>query len=565
MIRKIGILGVSLCCLVSLTSCEKDFNDIGTGVVNNTKFNTNQLELEIKIEPKVIPRRDVRADNLGATISEYWLGVYNSKNYNTIKSSFISQIGMSTNLITADQKAAAEDGEVDSVYVLEHVALRLPYTATKKSNSDGTSYFVIDSILGNKELETSIKVLRNGTYLNNLDPGNPTETNSFMADQDYLEVETLNDDAGFTFIPSAIDTVYTITRHKVTDFNSGASETFESKERLSTKGPFLNIPLNMTRMRELFWDKFGDSEFTSIADFNNYFRGIIVKAEGADGSMVPLNLASGTDTPAIDFYYTITRFEKKDGNSDLVYKDTVPTKYSFPLNGIRNSKYDTIPGSNPVPNNSFILQGTAGHEAEITVLGVNLEKLKVSDPDNFILKYEDRDTNPQDGYLDLKELASIRDIANEEYGFLVNDASLTFYVNSVVNTDENILPQRLFVHTTEEEANPLEKGNPIHIADAYTEAATFGGNLVTTDDVPEKYTIRITDYISNLLDRTSTNFSPLVLKVYNPTDNPYFSGFLNTNVSSYNWNPRGVTLLNENNTTNGAKKAVLTITYSEKR
>ncbi len=565
MIRKIGILGVGLFCLVSILSCEEDFNDIGSNVVKNTKFNTNEIELEIEITP--IDVESVRADNvsLGNGISEYWLGVYNSGDYKTLESSFVSQLGLATNLRTEDVEEASEDHPIDSIYHLDDVILKLPYTSTRKGDHDnGSPKFVLDSVLGNPDAETTLRVYRNGTYLNLLDPSNPSESNSYMSNETYVEEELISDGV-FSFKPVDTDTMHIITRTRRTDFTNTNTETFETEEKLSTKGPFIAIPLNKTRMQELFWDKFGDTELTSTQEFVNYFRGIYVKAEGTDGSLLPFNLSTSNPAAAVEFHYTISRFEREDGNDNLVYKDTIASKYSFPLNGIRNAVYKMTPGSNSIPNDNFVIQGTAGTMAQVKVLGVNLAKIRLNDPNNAILKYEAFDNNPQDDYLSLEELATVRDTANDSFGLLVNDAALTFYINQAVNTNKDILPQRLFIYTNEDDGS----GNtlPKHIVDAYTESQFFNGNLVSTDDdQPEKYTIRITDYISNLLDRSSTNFAPLILKAYNnPTDNPFLTGALNTNVFTYNWNPRGVTLLNQNESTHGAKKAVLKLTYSEKR
>ncbi|CAM1361437.1 DUF4270 family protein [Tenacibaculum xiamenense] len=565
MIRKIGILGVGLFCLVSILSCEEDFKDIGSNVVKNTKFNTNEIELELEITP--IDLESVRADNiaLGNRVSEYWLGVYNSRNYKTLESSFVTQLGLPTNLRTEDVEAASDDHPIDSIYHLDDVILKLPYTATRKGDHDnGSPKFVLDSVLGNPDIATSLKVYRNGTYLNTLDPSDPAATNSYMSNETYIEDELLNKDASFTFKPLDTDTMYTITRTRRTDFTNNNTETFDTEDKLSTKAPFISIPLNKTRMKELFWDKFGDSEFTSSQEFANYFRGIYVKAEGSDGSLLPFNLAGSNPAAAVEFHYTISRFEKEEGNDNLVYKDTILSKYSFLLNGIRNSVYKTSPGSNSIPNENFVIQGTAGTMAQVKVLGVNLAKVRLNDPNNAILKYEAFDNNPQDDYLSLEELATVRDTANDSFGLLVNDAAITFYINQTVNTNKDIIPQRLFIYTNEDDGNGTP--SPKHVVDAYTESQFFNGNLVSTDDKPEKYTIRITDYISNLLDRSSTNFAPLILKAYNnPTDNPFLTGALNTNVFTYNWNPRGVTLLNQNESTHGAKKAVLKLTYSEKR
>ena len=564
MIRKIGILSIGICCLILMFSCEEDLNNIGSNVIKNTKFDTNEIELDIEITPVSIDA--VRADNiiLGNAMNEFWLGVYNSKNYKTLEASFVSQLNLASGLRTDDVEAASEDFPIDSIYTLDKVVLRLPYNATSKSDSEGKQLFVLDSVLGNPNIATSIKVFRSGTYLSRLDPTNPSQLNSYLSNESYIEEELLST-PDFSFKPLSTDTILKVTRTKVTDFISGASETFESKEKLSTNGPFLTIPLNTNRMKELFWDKFSNSEFSSTEEFKNYFRGIYVKAEGNDGSLLPFNLSSISPTAAVEFYYTISRFEKTEGNSSLVYKDTVPSKYSFPLSGIRTSVYQTSSATNATPNDNFVIQGTAGTMAEIKILGVNLTKLKQDDPNNNILKYEEFDNDPKDNYLSLKELASSRDLSNERYGFLVNDAFLTFYVNQAVNTNKDIVPQRLFVYTNEDDGNGVL--SPKHIVD-FTERQVFkNGNLeLSSDNQPEKYSIKVTKHISNLLNGDSGNTPPFVLRAYNnPTDNPFLNNSLNINVNAYNWNPRGVTLFNQNESTHGSKKAVLKLTYSEKK
>ena len=51
MIRKIGILGLGLCSLLSLISCEEDFKDIGGNVIKNTAFTScfmvNELNMQV--------------------------------------------------------------------------------------------------------------------------------------------------------------------------------------------------------------------------------------------------------------------------------------------------------------------------------------------------------------------------------------------------------------------------------------------------------------------------------------------------------------------------------------
>ena len=522
MIRKIGVLGISLLCFAAIISCEKDFSDIGSSVVNNTKFETGEVLLDVEITPVDIS--SVRADNIVTPTNEYWLGVYKNDNYKSIESSFVCQLLYSSPIKTEDIKPAINTGEIDSVFVLDKVILKLPYTATNiGKESDGKPKFRLDSVLGDPEIPTSVKVYRNGTYLNTLNPSNPAVSNNFESNATYIESELLNEDAVFTFKPSPKDTMLILTR------NISNGNTYKDTIKLENKAPFLTIPLNMTRMKELFWDKLQDNEFSSFEAFNDYFRGLIVKSEGTNGAMVPLNLLGSSASATLDFYFTITTFEKKDGQASLALKDTLARTLSFPLSGMRNSIYKMSPKVTPTPTNNFTIQGTAGNAATVKLLdNVKLQELKANN-------------------------------------WLVNDASLTFYVNQNINTDKNILPQRLFLYQN------IDNGSggltPTQITDAYKEAALFGGNIeLTDDDKPEKYNFRITDYISDLLDGTTNDISPLTLKVYNnPTDSPTTNNVLDVNVKTYNWNPRGVTLLDGNETANTTKRAVLKISYSKEK
>jgi hypothetical protein len=138
-------------------------------------------------------------------------------------------------------------------------------------------------------------------------------------------------------------------------------------------------------------------------------------------------------------------------------------------------------------------------------------------------------------------------------------------VNTVASPDADILPQKLLIYKNLEMNGRV---TPTHIEDSYTEFASFGGGLLLDEDgTPERYSFKITDYISNLLDGTAAAVPTLELKVFNKvTDLPVNgSGALDVSVKTYNWNPRAVLLLNGDNTTNGVKKAQLKISYTEKK
>ncbi|WP_428741538.1 DUF4270 family protein [Tenacibaculum sp.] len=515
MIRKIGVLGISLLCFAAIISCEKDFSDIGTNVVNNTKFETGEILLDVEINP--INIENVQADNINASISEYWLGVYNNPNAKKIEASIISQVGYVSEL--------KNTAGIDTILTLEKVILKLPYPATSTGTTDGVTSFKLDSILGNTSVGTSVVVKQNNTYLNILNPSDPSKKNTFFSDSDYEDIQDLNEVSNFTFTPKTTHTYYDYDRVDRINPSNTYKDTIRVTKIVSNDTiaiPFLAIPLDVNKMKSLFWDKFESTEFSSKDEFNNYFRGLIIESTGNDGVLVPFNLAS-SPAPSLDFYYT------KSIMNGTTVTDTINKKYSFPLSGIKNSHYKMTPASSPAPANNFVIQGTAGSLAEVTII------------DNT----------------KLQELRS--------NNWLINDALLTFYVNQTISTEANLLPQQLFLYQNKD--NGTGGTSPTQLSDAYNNPSTYGGLLQKTDDdAPEKYTFRITDYISKLLNgEEDFTTDPLVLKVYNPTDNPVINNTLKTSIKTYNWNPRSVILLDGDESANGAKRAVLKISYSKEK
>jgi hypothetical protein len=553
--RKSTYFGVLFLVLSGLISCEEDFTDIGSGVVSNTKFSTGDVILEVEITQNNIT--SVRADNISVgLLGEYWLGSYEQPYAKKIEAGFVSQLSLPSGLKTSE---VVIDG--DTIYNLDKVVLKLPYTAFLESTeSNGKLNFRLDSILGNRLDSTQLEVYRNGTFINQLNPSDPSKLNSFSSDFIYEEKELLTAMSGFKFMPNAaVDTSFYFNRiDRSLDVNSTTvvRDTLNVSDGDAVAAPFLAIPLDLDEMKRLFWDKFEDAEFLSSTAFQNYFRGIILKTTGTDGSLVPFNLAS-TPAPSIEFLYSRTVLE-----NDVVTENST-NSYRFNLSNYRNSTYNMAPAAMPAPNENFVLQGTAGSSATVKILGVNLVDLKEENPSDAILQYEDKDAN-NDGFLDLQELASIADESMNEFGLLVNDASLIFNVNETTSSDANILPQKLVIYK-----NMDNSGNivPTHIEDSYAESAFFGGNLFLSDEeIPKSYNFRITEYVSSLLDGSVDNFSTLELKVFSPTDTPItVTGAINLNVKTYNWNPRSVVLLNGDKAANGIKKAQLKITYSKKK
>lgn len=502
--QKIYFIGVLLLFCTGIISCEKDFTDIGTTIVSNTKFSTGDTIIEVVITPKKVER--VRADGLalGGLQNQYLLGVYNNPNYQKIAASIVSQLTIPFDL-------SMNNGDTDSTTVhteLDVVYLRIPYQATLTSGT--TSTYTLDSIIGDTTKAFHLNVYESASYLDNLNPQNPTTSNSYFSDHIYDKSGTaLNEVVDYPFKPNAKDTVLYIDR----TLKSG--ETFKDSINIENNIPFARIKLKRDTFLT-FMEKFDEAEFASQAAFNVYFKGIILEATGEEGSLMSLSF-SGTNQPSIDMYYTNTITLDR---TNEVY-DTIVSSKSFKLGSITNSIYSM--GAYPtLSDEQTILQGTAGSEATIAFFN--------------------------------------DDIANlVDKNWLINDAKLEFYVDqNVVGYDTIATPFNLYLY---KDTTP----KPTQIKDIFQDGGVQydGGLEYDSDGKPYKYSFGITDYISDILTGEVSDNPPLGIRVLNTaTDFP--TSFNDTLVEFYNWNPKAVTILNEKSSVS-EKRAQLKISYSIKK
>lgn len=497
-------------------SCEKDFTDIKSGIISNTKFDTDTLTVKsITIENS--PIISVTSDNISSEPGQYLLGVYASDAYEKIEASIVSQLALSAGLQVVDD-ANVYVSDTTVVTTIDTVFIKLPYQASL--NEDGTAY-ELDSIIGDPSKSFNLNVYESGTYLSILDPLEPSKLNNYQSNDVFEKTgNALNVVSDFQFLPSLTDSI--VVKRWLSDATLATQDTITYFNSTSSivPVPFAVIPLKEDKIKQMFLDKYELSYFDSQAAFNDYFKGLIIEATGNEGSLISFNF-NGTVNPSLEIYYTNTVV------AGGVVVDTIYKNDSFLLSGVRASTYNME--DKVYPADKITLQGTAGSEAKINLFGADTDG---------------------DGVADKIEELRARNL-------LINDASLTFYINQSIDT--TAVPYQLFLYKSDENAIPVYS----QLKDLYSEGATVFGGLLERDGSgnKEKYTFRITDYISDILSG-ETDYSPtLRLKVVNATDLQTVS---DTIFKNYNWNPKAVTLFNHE-AVNGDKKVELKISYSENK
>jgi len=490
--------GISLLLIIGLLACEGSIDDVGVNIVDNDIFEEGKFTSEVIAYNKNIEKR------IGNKLSQYLLGVYKNDDFGQIEASVIGQLTFSL------------DVDFGTDPVIDTIILNIPYYATRDGNyEDGKPKFVLDSIFGNKEIPFSLKISELETYLNTLDPENPSEELEYFTDDSFDQNGTPFYSG--EFIPNEKDTVSYVSRPEIIPDPENDIYNVDTIKRVDS-APTLKIPLDKDYFTNNFLNR--PEIFESNSAFVEFFNGLYLEASeynDPESLLMALNFSGATMT----IYYT---------NTVVVFDEDIRTKQSaaFNFGGVTINKYDRdytgsnakaiIDNTNPVfGDEQLAVQGAAGSIALLDLF-----------------------TNE-----DLDVLRS--------KNWLINDANLIFYVDQ--SSDLSIIPEQLFLYNYDDNEQ---------LPDLLFEGfLVFGGKLEYDDETPVSYKINVTDYVSRILAFEDPKTpSKLALKVINPTDVP--AGVTDIEVRNYNWNPKGI-ILHGNTTSDIDKRVKLEITYTEIR
>jgi hypothetical protein len=506
------------------TSCsDDDLNSIDAGFINNLNFVTTELISEVEFTNEVI-------DSVKSTVGgQFLLGVYDEPEISKIRGSFVSH------LVLPSDVNYYSDTIYSDIIVTKHfedVVLYIPYHShTIDINDEEEFVYKLDSVFGVKDVDTDdnepygsfdFKVHELETFLNPLNPTDPSSTNVYYSGKTYEAKTLLADVPGFS---PTVDDFETIIERKI----DGVVYTYDTIRR-TNNAPRIAVHLDKDFFETYFFNKLRakgegvDDNFQSQESFIRYFKGLYVQTtSGSAASMVSLPLTNAS----VEMYYTnvVTRI-----STDEI--DTIQRSMSFTLGGVKAVKYETFDTASQDDDKLYI-QGTAGSQANIKLFGYNEFY-----PNSISV-----------------ELDSLRNIANDSEGnllWLINEASLWLYVNEGFSPTDAV--HKLFLYKKTPDYNS-------QLLDYITASPLSGveGNLLQDENEDYYYKFRLTDYITKLLKGTNTtNVDNLGLKVYNTGDYPVSD----TLIPSSSWNPRGVVLYGHSNDSTDVKRIKLKINYS---
>ncbi len=530
-----SIIIISAVLSVSLLSCQDELDNVGTQIVENNVYNTSQFNTGVIAYTLPIERNRTDGELLSG---DKLLGVWHSPTFGTFEASVVSQL-----LLPSEADDYGTEATLDSVM------LHIPFkTVPDGSHDNGTPKFAYDEeqvwTQGDKSFHLSI--FRNGTYLNALDPGDPSQSKPYYSDEAPIEGDLLYDGS---VTPSLTDTLIVIDRYRYPQYPDLSVRELYMKDSIKEADlkPSLNIPLDTEYFQDLFIDQAGGPGFASQSNFNYYFRGLILKAvqnTADDGALMKLNL----NQIRLDLYYTalstVNEAEDEDLDNDGVTGETgvsvhTPFTKQFQLGGVHYNLYHRdYSGSGIDPylqspdsqsgEDKVFVQGAAGSTTVLKVFG------------------EDYDGNGTPDMLD--ELKT--------KNWLINDAQLIFYVAPGGEHEVNSLILYNRTDDTEHPGHYLDK------------AYELGGPVATLekDDEgnPLLYRFHITDLIAEIIKPESDlQWKDLAIKVYENDIDIINSEMNGKEITEYSGAPEGVVLYG-NATAEEELLPRLVIYYTEK-
>jgi len=520
-----------------VTSCEKDFSDIGTDVIGNQNITIQSATYPVKTYNKRITPIQTNA------LAKNLLGYYYDPNFGSTTVHFLTQL--------TPKNYSPNFGDNT---VLDSVVLTIPYSSRKQDD-----VYSIDSLYGQTPIKLSI--FKNNFLLRDFDPGSDLEaTQSYYSNGSLSPTEALNSAElegqllyqNTSFLPSNDPIPLTTTN------SEGETET------TATLTPSLRVKFDPNDLPNNFWeelifDKEDDDELSSANNFYNYFRGLYFKVEplspgAADGTLIQLDFVSANAHLKLHYTYEVTstttdETSERQGSYDLGFNGK---RVNIFENNFDPAVLQNIANSNPQEGDAQLyLKGGEGAMAIVELFS------------------EDESGNDFDDYItDFKENDGDETIVKR----LINEAYLEFYIDETAMATNSDVPNRVFV---------FDLNNKIPLADYYLDSSV---NSKTSDSkfahlVPvstetndagteqRKYKIRLTGHLNNIVTKDSTNvkIGLLVSSNVGATDMKTFLTYdnqVNGIPTGSILSPKSV-ILHGNNSSDVTKKVKLNIYYTD--
>lgn len=487
----------------AFTSCDKDFNSLGSDLVDDTHF-----DLEMYDGATVVAYSKATGPVQSNNLSVNSLGIYKNPVFGTTTSHFVTQIELGTTNPNVGTNITI-DPVKDSVY------LYIPYFSHLDKDATEADTYVLDSIYGDRESTFNLKIYRNGYTLRDFSPNpDPNDITSYkqkyynndkslvegnIASAQINNSTNVSENTSFKFNKSVIIKYKTDANGNFIN-NSGDIVTDIEDRVVEDKfepGMWINLDKEFFRTQVL---QAPSGSLLNNSVFADYFKGLYFQVEenaGQNGVMAMLDFSKGKIY--IEYHSDITTTTSAGSTTTndereliLNLKGNTINFFDYENNTAYQNYQTNLNNSDEVNGDSRLyLKGGEGSVVYIDLFGT-LDVQKFNDEGVLI--------SGSNGVPD--ELDELR-----VEGKLVNEANLVFYIdNSVTGMDSPDgrpeEPKRIYLFDATNQAPILD-----YLIDSSTRFNTkenkynFDG-IIQLDETDKgtKYKIRITNYINRIIN-----------------------------------------------------------------
>lgn len=524
------LLSVSIGLFVS---CDKDYNEIGEGLIGENHFNFDKDSLST-VQSVSKATGPIASNNLDFNS----LGILDSKVFGQTTANFATQVQLASVAPVIDATLAQ---------AVESVTLYIPYPtkSTVITNTDGSHVYELDSIYGNKASKIKLSIYENKYLLGNIN----TEFGAPLIDPSYPQLYYTNQNTLFNEKKGTLlyqNNAFVFSEKEFADPVAATTTTAASTTYVA---PGMRVVLDKEFFQKLLFDKSSqDYNLTTNAEFERYFKGLYFNVEkvDAEGVLNRMNFKRGT---------ILIKYKEKALATDPAV--SVDKSITLNLTGNTVNLLNNEPSTSGVGSYSsqssdrLYLRGGEGSVALIDLFNPAVDVV------SYIRSTKTIDETKSNGIPD--ELDYIKD-----KGWLINQASLTFYVDQALMTGA-VEPTRIFLY---------DVNNQQILSGGVIEKDAAGRGV--------KYKVLITDYIRSIIknDYTSVKLGVSVLQLasnvkfkkikdappYSVWSNPYTTTIYKNSFffpESSVMSPLGTILYGSAATVPEAKKLKLEIYYTK--
>ena len=591
---------VSVLVLFFFLSCSQDFYSIGDGLVSDLTLETDLTTIPAFTFQESIDQVQSNAQ------THAQLGLINHPVFGKAEASIITQINIAPDPVFGNlrQPFEEEEGSTDANLIPENetvkkVYLEIPFFSNTNdsdndgvidsldadpndpdSNSDGDeltdivefqsglnplssdsdgdgildhnddendSYqpqnrvYQIDSIYGDRNASFNLQVHELTYYLNNLDSSTNFESSQiYYSNRDYFDEGYV----GSTLFSETISLDFDEIRFNYSEDDPDTTEIDETTQVETRLSPRLRIPLEPNFFQKKLLDLEGSDVLSDTEAYNKVMRGFIIRADNfSDDLYMLLDIQNGE----IKIQYEFDDYNTQTTLIEKVEREVTLSLGGNQINSLKNSAFESaieqriISSKNNEPIDKLYIQSSRLHG-----------KIRLFSDENL-------DNNSL--------LENLR-----TKSWLINEASLIFYIDPEFTSSESLTAQRLYLFNH-------ESGTPIvdyivdgSISNSGTNSSKeiFGGILELDDNnKPYRYKFNLTNHVSNIIRKDSTNYD-LGLVVTANIENPFaIKAQKDLGLETFNYpiaatlNPLGTVLVGSHPNSNlDDKKVKLELIYS---